>query len=54
MGRVIREDRLTFDEGVQQGLIRSAAARASNLGMDEFETKLQVRNATVQWRVILI
>jgi HPt (histidine-containing phosphotransfer) domain-containing protein len=45
MGRVVREDRLAvqFNEQLNQGLVRSAAARASGLEYEEFETRLQVR-----------
>jgi hypothetical protein len=43
MGRVIKEDAirpLMNQDSIQQGLIRSAAAQASNLELEDFETRL--------------
>jgi hypothetical protein len=43
MGRVISEDKirpLMNQDSIQQGLIRSAAAQASNLEIEDFETRL--------------
>lgn len=42
MGRMVSENSVAFDDRVQQGLIRSAAARASGVSLEEFEAKLQV------------
>ncbi|PRW58273.1 ER lumen retaining receptor isoform B [Chlorella sorokiniana] len=43
MGRVVSEQRvaLQFDTQLNQGLVRSAAARESGLDYDEFEARLQ-------------
>ncbi|PSC76419.1 ATP-dependent zinc metalloprotease FTSH mitochondrial isoform A [Micractinium conductrix] len=44
MGRVWREDRVLAQLGgghLQQGLVRSAAARESGLGYEEFDARLQ-------------
>ena len=44
MGRVITEDQirpLMNQESIQQGIIRSAAAQASGLELEEFETRLE-------------
>lgn len=43
MGRVMKEDSirpLMNQDSIQQGLIRSAAARASNLELEDFESRL--------------
>lgn len=42
MGRVVPAGLLAGNEHVQQGLARSAAARASSLDLDAFNAKLQV------------
>lgn len=42
LGRVVSEDRIQFDERIQQGLIRSAGARASTLSDDEFNSRLDI------------
>jgi len=42
MGRVVKEERVGFSEVAQQGLLRSAAARASGVSVEEFEEKLEV------------
>ena len=42
MGRVVREERVGFGEVAQQGLLRSAAARASGVSLEEFEQQLDV------------
>lgn len=44
MGRVLSSERvaLQYDEQLNLGLVRSAAARASGLDYDEFEARLQV------------
>jgi hypothetical protein len=42
LGRVVREDRIQFDERIQQGLIRSAGARASTLSFEEFNSRLDI------------
>lgn len=41
---MIKEERiaLQFDQHLNQGLVRSAAARASGLEVEEFEVQLQV------------
>lgn len=45
MGRVVQEQRIgiQFDQQLNQGLVRSAAARESGLELEEFEERLQAR-----------
>lgn len=45
MGRVVQEQRIgiQFDQQLNQGLVRSAAARESGLEVEEFEELLQAR-----------
>lgn len=53
MGRVVNEQRiaLQYDQQINQGLVRSAAARASGLEYEEFDERLQVGGAW-GWRVL--